>query len=620
MEGKGVGPFSATLAIDGRPAPFTSGAQNSLETDGISSPGFGGFNRRGFSDDRAGNHIITATFKDLSGSATVTSHYRVVAAQGRRRPVKNTIIMLGDGMGVAHRTAARIVKFGVTAGDPMGFLAMDKFPSVGFVTTHSLNSIVTDSAPGMSGYVSGNHNMNGQEGVFPAHVTNVFFAPRVEYLSEFFHRTQGKALGLVSTADVTDATPAANAVHTLSRVSGTGIADQYLDEADAKSTGKFGSGLTVLMGGGRRWFLPAGQFGSSRSESNDYPALPADLVAGWNLPGAGAGAVDPARNLAADFQGAGFRYVEDAAQLMAVRTQGRAVPDKLLGLFGYGNMNVALDKLAKRRGNPLPGSKTYVVDDYHAPNQPMLDEMTETALSVLKVHGRRGFILMVEGAHIDKQSHAMDADRAINETIEFDHAVAVARRFAEEDGDTLVLVLSDHECSGFALIGALSGGINALRALPSDAAILGSTPPAARQRTVGIQDTANFPRYNILADGYPETFDVDGKLLIGFGGSGDRYETWLQKPTPIIDSLLSTDIKRELASKGYRAEVPERAFDKASGMFLRGQAGHSEAVHTASDIPVSAFSANPRVHRQFGGVQKNTDVFFKIARALLGGY
>jgi alkaline phosphatase len=59
-------------------------------------------------------------------------------------------ILLGDGMGVAHRTAARLVSFGATAGDPNDFLNMDKFPGTGLVTTHSLNSIVTDSAPGMA--------------------------------------------------------------------------------------------------------------------------------------------------------------------------------------------------------------------------------------------------------------------------------------------------------------------------------------------------------------------------------------------------------------------------------------------------------------------------------------
>ena len=619
IEGKGTGPFSASLTIDGKPVSFSSGAQGTLETDGISATGWGGFNRRGFSDDEVGEHVIAGTLTDATGSTTVTTRYQVVNPWGGRRQLKNVIIMVGDGMGTAHRTAARIVRYGVTAGDPNDFLAMDKFPSLGMITTHSLNSIITDSAPGMSGYSTGNHQNNNQEGVFPANVTNPFFGPRVEYLSEYFHRVHGKALGLVTTADVEDATPAANAAHTSARGNGTGIVDQYLDEADVHDEGDFGSGLRVLLGGGRRWFLPAGQFGSSRTAATDYPALPADLVAGWGLPAASVGASDPGRNLLSDFKAAGFDYVEDAAQLNAFRAPGAHRPRRLLGLFGYGNMNVTLDKLAKRRGVPLPGSTSYVVDDYHAPNQPMLDEMTDAALKVLETH-RKGFVLMIEGAHIDKQSHAMDAERAINDTIEFDYAVAAARRFAERDGQTLVLVLADHECSGLSLIGGLTGGITALRGLAPENTVLDPAVAPEHQKVVGTYDLAKFPSYKILADGYPESMDIDGKLLVGYGASGDRYENWLTNPTTIIDSLLSAEIKTELGGKGYGAEPIDRK-DKSNGFYLRGQAvGRTQAVHTAADIPVSAYSRSDAVHGQFVGVQKNTDVFFKIARALLGGY
>ncbi|WP_204315047.1 alkaline phosphatase, partial [Klebsiella pneumoniae] len=82
------------------------------------------------------------------------------------------------------------------------------------VKTSSLNSIVTDSSPGMTSYVSGNKNNNNEEGVFPDDTVDPFDNPRIEYLSEYLHRTQGKRLGIVTTADVFDATPAGNAVHT----------------------------------------------------------------------------------------------------------------------------------------------------------------------------------------------------------------------------------------------------------------------------------------------------------------------------------------------------------------------------------------------------------------------
>ena len=123
---------------------------------------------------------------------SVSAKIVIIDVGGRFRPAKNIIIMLGDGMGVAHRAAARIVRYGVTAGRPNGFLAMDQFPGTGLITTHSLNSVVTDSSPGMACYSTGNHADNNQEGVFPAHVTNPFYAPRVEYMAEYLHRAEAQ--------------------------------------------------------------------------------------------------------------------------------------------------------------------------------------------------------------------------------------------------------------------------------------------------------------------------------------------------------------------------------------------------------------------------------------------
>src|SRR5262249_40832602 len=318
---------------------------------------------------------------------------------------------------------------------------------------------------------------------------------------------------------------------------------------------------------------------------------------------------DPDRNLIDDFKKAGFAYVDSATALNGVGS-----PDRLLGLFAYGNMNVALDKIAKRRGTPLPGSTGFVVDDYRAPDQPMLDEMTDAALKVLR-RNSNGFVLMVEAAHIDKQSHAMDAERVIGEVLEFDRAIDIARKFADEAGSTLVIVLADHECSGFSVIGALTGKTSDLQNMATDNLKLDPGTQPERQKLVGAYDAAGFPKYKILADGYPETYDVDGKLLIGYGASGDRYETWLTKPLPVRDSLLPSDLANDLTSKGYLPDPFQRA-EKNTGFFLRGQAvGQGQAVHTAGDIPISAYSSGGKAHQLFSGVQENTEVFFKLLRA-----
>jgi alkaline phosphatase len=369
----------------------------------------------------------------------------------------------------------------------------------------------------MQNYVTGNKSVNNQEGVFPDNTPDAFDNPRIEYLSEFLHRKQNKALGIVTTADVEDATPAANAVHTANRNAGTGVVDQFLDESSH-------SGLAVLMGGGRRWFLPSGQFGSSRSASTDY-VLPADVVAAYGVP---AGAIDPGRNLIADFQAAGFRYASAKAELDTIPED----TTRLLGLFGYGNMNVAYDKIAGRRGDPD------VVNAYHAPDQPMLDEMTEAALRVLG-NNADGFVVMVEGAHIDKQSHLMDAERATWETIEFDRAIAAGLDFARTQGDTLVIVTADHECSGFSIIGASTKTTAELEVMASDAALVNPTDHPARQAAVGVYEAAGFPTYPIGLDGYPTTPGAPSfhRLQFGFGAAGTAYEDWLSKPLPVIDSL-----------------------------------------------------------------------------------
>ena len=611
---------AATLTLNGRPVTFTSGAPDGQ--DGISSPGVAGFNVRGFSVARPGRYTLRAE-ASTGGAAGVAQTTFEVVPIGRSRDggdVRNVILFIGDGMGIAHRTAARIVRHGVTNGDPDGYLAMDGMPGTGFVSTHSLNSIVTDSAPGMSCYSTGNHQNNNQEGVWPARVLNAFYAPRVEYLGEYLHRVRGTSLGIVSTADLEDATPAANMIHTLNRGAGTGIVDQYLDESDAADSRAHGSGLRVLLGGGRRWFVPATSALSSRTIGTDYGLLPDDLVAGWGLPPEAQGALDPNRDLLAGFQAAGFTYADSRAGLESAL---RGNPSRLLGLFAWGNMNTAYDKLAGRRGDPA------VVNDHLAPDQPMLDEMTDAALQVLS-RDRQGFVLMVEAAHIDKQSHAQDADRAIGETLELDRAVARGLEFARRDGKTLVLVTGDHECSGFSLIGALSGRVpvngvattatpEVLRALPSDREVLSPTVQPARQAAVGIYDAAGFPRYPMATDGYPASFDVPGKVLVGFGGNADRYEDWLAEPRPIIESLTPTALRSELASKGYPANAFSRKPESEAGYFVRGQVSDTRtAVHTATDIPISAYARSEKAWRPFVGVQRNTDVFFKIAEAVLG--
>jgi hypothetical protein len=154
-------------------------------------------------------------------------------------------------------------------------------------------------------------------------------------------------------------------------------------------------------------------------------------------------------------------------------------------------------------------------------------------LSVLNKNNSNGFVLMVEGASIDKQAHLMDTDRWILETIEFDRAIQKAKDFATANPDTIVLVTADHECSGAAIIGASTATAATLNSI---AAGLTHTTAAQRDAVVGTYDSAKFPKYTIAADGYPISTDIDGKIMIGYGANADRYETWLTNAQPSQDS------------------------------------------------------------------------------------
>jgi alkaline phosphatase len=581
---------NAFFSMDGK--PIAGGVTSTFATVSGLQTNSSIWTRRAFSVQRPGVHVLTLTAYQNDGSVVSTNgNFEIVGlgGEGEGRKAKNIIVLIGDGMGIAHRTAARIMSRGVQMGKANARLEMDQMPVTGVVITHSLNSIVTDSAPGAFCYSGGNKAQNSQQGVFPDDTTAAFDNPRVELMGEYLARTEGKSLGIVTTADVFDATPGAFGSHTADRSKGTGICDGYLDEMVTNAN------LRVLMGGGRKWFLPSTTPGSARSVASDS-VLPAELAAAWNAP---VGLADPARDLIGGFLSAGFTYAADNTTLESIP----CTTDRLLGLFTLSNMNVAKDKIDHRRNNLT----TDLVNDYGFPDQPMLDEMTGKALQVLSKNPK-GFSIMIEGASIDKQAHLMDSDRWVLEAIEFDRAIGVCRRFAETNKDTLVIVTADHECGGINIIGASTVSNDTLKARAA-----GNTNGVSvlRDQTVGTYDAAGFPVYVNAADGYPITTDPDHKMLIGYAGNADRYEDWLTNPRPVQDS--QQPFIKTAPLNTYPAHAYSR--DTAGGYWVTGQVPGDQGVHTASDIPLSAQGPGAL---SFTGVMDNTDVFFKIMQSVLG--
>ncbi|WP_243633317.1 alkaline phosphatase [Paenibacillus xerothermodurans] len=153
----------------------------------------------------------------------------------------------------------------------------------------------------------------------------------------------------------------------------------------------------VLLGGGKQYFLPEAQGGKQKE-----------------------------RNLLAEAKEKGFTYVEDRDQLMSAKG------DKLIGLFANDAMAPELDR--------------------EETNQPSLEEMTVKAIDTLE-KDKDGFFLMVEGSQIDWAGHAHDAAWAMKDAAAFEKAVQKALDFAKKDGNTLVVVVGDHDTGGMSVGG-----------------------------------------------------------------------------------------------------------------------------------------------------------------------
>ncbi|HQQ76359.1 MAG TPA: alkaline phosphatase [Thermoanaerobaculia bacterium] len=489
------------------------------------------------------------------------------------KKAKNVILFIGDGMGAAHRTAARVMSKGYTAGKANGTLAMDRLPYNGLHMTSSLNSLITDSAPGAHNYSTGNKTNNGMEGVFPDNTGPNDDNPRIENLSEFSWRMFGKVTGIVSNAFLTDATPAAFIAHTADRGDGTLVANQYFDQRNT-------NGLKVLMGGGAYHFIPKSTTGSRRTDE---------------------------RNVVNDFKNDGWTYVDTATALngFAPGPNGR-----LFGLFNLDNMNVAFDIL--KQGDPSV-TATF-------PDQPLLKELTQKAIDTLKQYPN-GFFLMVESAHIDKQAHRMDAERSIYEVIQLDHAVQVAMDFAAANGETLVIVSADHECAGMALpaVGRPDKKGTQDYAKSYNYAKVGA----------GANDSAisNFTDYVVGTNGYPVSPEPSRRLIVNFGAAPEHYEDWTYSKLPRNSSATEGGgFDPGIVSGGKAVANPNDPKKNTAGAFIvsgvletgaSGGDAQTQAVHTMSDIPISAMGPGAS---QFARVQDNTEAFFEIMNAMLGTF
>ncbi|RZL57527.1 MAG: alkaline phosphatase [Variovorax sp.] len=321
---------------------------------------------------------------------------------------KNVIFFLGDGMGITTMTASRIYKVGED-----GELTMDTLPETAFVHTYSNDGQVTDSAPSMAAYMTGVKMNNEVISMSPE--TQATDAAGKPYHVNFdstcpatgngtpattlleIMKAGDYATGVVSTARITHATPAATYSHVCHRDAENTIA-AALVPGGAGYNAKLADGIDVILGGGSSYFTPK-EAGGLRNDKRD---------------------------LVAELKTARYGFAANKAEFDKLPVDGNT---RIAGLFTKSHMAYDLDRDATK--------------------EPSLAEMTSKSIDALVARRKKGFFLMVEGGRIDHALHATNARRALQDTVAFDDAVKVAldkmKRVDPDLKNTLIVVTADHD-------------------------------------------------------------------------------------------------------------------------------------------------------------------------------
>lgn len=337
-----------------------------------------------------------------------------VAARASNKDIgqaKNIILFIGDGMGVSTVTAARIYAGQVSGVDGESYrLAMEKLPQAALSKTYSHDFQVSDSAATATAMVAGMKSRSGTLGVSSDAVREDCDSAQGKGSDTLFELAEraGLSTGIVSTARITHATPASTYAETPSRgweddseipPSATAcpdIASQLIDWPE-------GDGFEIVLGGGRRHFLPTDISDPEEPKRGGRRSDGRNLVREWEA------------------KSDAHTYVWNADQFAATDFSTDA---RILGLFEQSHMQYEHD----RSGD--------------IGKEPSISEMTEAAITRLS-QNPDGYILLVEGGRIDHAHHGTNAARALTDAIAFDKAIAQAVAMTDP-AETLIIVTADH--------------------------------------------------------------------------------------------------------------------------------------------------------------------------------
>jgi alkaline phosphatase len=355
---------------------------------------------------------------------------------------KNVIIFIGDGMGFNHVDAASIYLFGETGSLVFeaeewrkfaqatypAFIRMDSVviaaagynPRDAWSDTAYLKRDYTDSGAAGTALATGYKTYNGAIGMS-------VYADTLKNLTQLAKEI-GKAAGVVSSVQISHATPAAFSAHNIHRRNYDQIARQQILE----------SGLDVLMGCGHPMY------------SNDGISAEPDFryVGGaelWSqLDGTEPAITFMVENqqyvlldVNGDFEPDAWTLITDSTDFATIAS-GQNLPDRLLGI-----PQVRSTIQQSRRGNEelMPFQRPFT------PGVPSLEQMTLAAVNVLHQNSD-GFFLMVEGGAIDWAGHDNHPGRMIEEMDDFNNSIKAVVDWVEKNSswdETLIVVTSDHE-------------------------------------------------------------------------------------------------------------------------------------------------------------------------------
>ena len=326
---------------------------------------------------------------------------------------RNVILFIGDGMGVSTVTAVRILDGQIKGmqGEE-NVLPFERFAHLALSKTYETNQQVGESAGTATAIMTGQKTKSGFIGISSEAVRGNCASAREAHLPSLLELAEsaGMSTGIVTTARLSHATPAAAYAHVPER---EWESDTALT-AEARKNGctdiaaqliefPHGNGIEVALGGGRIKFLPNHledpEGVSTKDGRQDQRNLPQEWIQKYP----------------------NSSYIWNLSQFDSIDP---ASTDHLLGLFNSSHMQYEADRAED------PGG------------EPSLAQMTKFAIEMLG-RNSNGYFLLVEGGRIDHGHHDNNAYRALTDGIAFAEAVQVADEMTRQD-DTLIVVTADH--------------------------------------------------------------------------------------------------------------------------------------------------------------------------------